>query len=268
MSIPKHTLPEPLKAVVTKSEPRRRFSRFNPVTAIVSVLIAYFGSQLLAGIVLGGIGSSLGKSGEELVNLLTDSITWQFAFIALIELFTIALIWLFMKRLKVTLKTIGLGRKPVNSDISYGLFTFVIYFIVLIAITTVIKYYVPSIDIDQEQQIGFESATGRYQLILVFVSLAILPPLVEEIVVRGFLFSGLRTRIGKLKAALIASFIFAIAHLQLGSGAPPLWIAAIDTFVLSMVLIQLRIKTGSLWAGMLVHGLKNSLAFVALFLIK
>ena len=137
----------------------------------------------------------------------------------------------------------------------------------MLIVTGLVSVLIPSINLDQQQQIGFDHATGLVSLTLVFVSLVILPPIVEEIMVRGFLFSGLRSKLGVLASALIASFLFATAHLQLGSGEPPLWIAAIDTFLLSMALIALRIRTGALWAGVLVHALKNGVAFAYLFVL-
>jgi membrane protease YdiL (CAAX protease family) len=60
----------------------------------------------------------------------------------------------------------------------------------------------------------------------------------------------------------MTSFIFGAAHLELGSGSPLVWGAAIDTFLLSVVLVYLREKTGALYAGMLVHMLNNLIAFL------
>jgi membrane protease YdiL (CAAX protease family) len=70
-----------------------------------------------------------------------------------------------------------------------------------------------------------------------------------------------------LSAALLTSAIFAAAHLPEGGSGGPLYIAAIDTFILSLVLIYLRIKTGNLWASITLHALKNGVAFVALFVL-
>ncbi len=61
--------------------------------------------------------------------------------------------------------------------------------------------------------------------------------------------------------------LFAIGHLPAGGDAGPLYIAAIDTFVLSLVLIYLREKTGGLWSSMLLHAIKNGVAFTALFVL-
>jgi membrane protease YdiL (CAAX protease family) len=55
--------------------------------------------------------------------------------------------------------------------------------------------------------------------------------------------------------------MFGLAHLQLGSGTAVVWAAGIDTFLLSLVLVYLREKSGVLYAGMLVHALNNLIAF-------
>jgi membrane protease YdiL (CAAX protease family) len=83
---------------------------------------------------------------------------------------------------------------------------------------------------------------------------------------RGFLFTSLlKPAAVHLRRDLSPVVLFAAAHLQIGSGAPLLWTAAIDTFILSLVLCYLRYKTGSLWPGIFLHMLKNLLAFLVIF---
>ena len=102
-----------------------------------------------------------------------------------------------------------------------------------------------------------------------FISLVVLPPIVEEILVRGFLYTSLRKYLPRIWAVIIASALFAAAHLPEGnSGAGLLWVAAVDTFILSAVLIYLREKTDKLWASMMVHGMKNGIAFLSLFVFR
>ena len=83
--------------------------------------------------------------------------------------------------------------------------------------------------------------------------------------VRGFLYSSFKKGLPTAAAVIVTSAIFASAHLPEGGGGGLLWIAAVDTFILSLVLIYLREKTGALWASMTLHALKNGVAFVALF---
>lgn len=242
--------------------------RLNPLYAIAVVVLAYFGSQIFGGVVVGVGAGLLGYDEQQVLSQLESNTFVQFCYILAAEAMALAILWWFMRRRGVGLPDIGLGRKPKNTDIGYGLATFGIYFVALIAVTTLVSLCVPSINLDQEQLIGFEAAKAPAELALVFVSLVILPPLVEEIMIRGFLYTGLRARFTKITSALIASILFGVAHLQLGSGEPPLWIAAIDTCLLSLFLIYLREKTGSLWAGIFVHAIKNGLAFFVLFIVQ
>jgi membrane protease YdiL (CAAX protease family) len=113
----------------------------------------------------------------------------------------------------------------------------------------------------EKQDVGFNALNSSLDYLLALFSLVILPPIGEEILVRGYLYSGLRVRLSYVKAMLITSLMFGLAHLQLGNGTAVVWAAGIDTFVLSMVLVHLREKTGALYAGMLVHALNNLIAF-------
>ena len=124
--------------------------------------------------------------------------------------------------------------------------------------------YVFSLDTSQQQQLGFDSVKSTPELVVTFISLVILPPIVEEIVFRGFVFPGLRTRFKFVRAALITGLLFAVPHL-FASSEGLLWVAGIDTLLLSFVLCYLREKTGALWAPIALHGFKNAVAFVVLF---
>lgn len=251
--------PNASPSVVTRS------TGFGPLSAVVLLIVTYFASQLMAGILIGLGAAVLGFDAAEALDKLESSTYVQFAYVLVVEVITLAVLWWFMRRRSISWKEIGLGRKFMTRDIAPALQVFVVYFMALIAVTTAVEALIPSLDVDQKQQLGFESAATDVQLIFVFMSLVILPAIVEEIMVRGFLYSGLRKKFKKVTAAIVASLIFGAAHLQFGLGASPLWIAAIDTTVLSLFLIYLRERTGSLWAGMLVHGLKNGLAFLFLF---
>ena len=247
---------------------KKRLVGYGAVAALVVTVLAYLGSQLFAATFLSFGAVLFGKDAVQVFDDLETSAPIQTIYIGLVAVITLYIIWVFMKGRSVSLGDIGLGRKPKWLDLNAALVTFVIYFTVLILVTAFITAVVPSIDTEQQQQLGFKNATATRDLILVFISLVILPPIIEEIMVRGFLYTGLKTKFTKVWAAITASVIFGIAHLQLGSGAPPLWIAAVDTTILSLFLIYLRERTGSLWSGMIVHAMKNGLAFLVLFVFK
>ena len=242
---------------------------WTPLESVGITLMIYFSAQIIAVLGAGLIGSSFGLTDDQMNSVLEDSPGWQFALTLSIAAMTTWLVYYFVVRVRKTaLRAIGVV-KPRLRDIWYALAGFVVYFSVYVLLVfTVINQLFPQIDTDQKQELGFAAGIAGPELIFVFLSLVILPPLVEELLVRGFLYTGLKTKLPFVAAALVASIVFAAAHLQWGSGKPLLWTAAADTFVLSMVLIWLRQKTGSLWPGIGVHFIKNAIAFTVLFILK
>jgi len=238
---------------------------YGSASALFVTLGIYFGSQLFAGLLLGLYISITRQGVDQASKMLEQSAVGQFVFIVVIELITVLLLWLFIRRRSVSWSFFGV-KKPSVTKMFYAIPAFVAYFILLAFGFALLRLVLPEVDFDQKQQIGFEGTKG-IALVLVFVSLVVFPAIVEEILVRGFLYTGIRQKFNKIVSALVVSVIFGIAHLQLGSGNSPLWTAATDTFLLSMVLIWLREKTGTIWAGVLVHMTKNFLAFLSLFIL-
>lgn len=255
--------PKATEASSAKDNKRRGWG---PLSAVLVTLGIYFGSQTFAVAVLSFYASIKGYSSELTQKIIEESVTGQFIFIAMIGAVSIYLLSLFMGKRSITWADIGV-KKPDVGKLWYAIPVYLAYFLVLIVVVGLVTKFVPAINTSQEQQIGFDGAAGL-SLVLVFLSLVVIPSLVEEIMVRGFLYGGLVKKFSKLLAAIMASLLFAVAHLQFGSDAPLLWVAAIDTFILSMALIWLRERTGNIWAGVLVHMIKNSIAFASLFILK
>jgi membrane protease YdiL (CAAX protease family) len=86
----------------------------------------------------------------------------------------------------------------------------------------------------------------------------IVAPLVEELFFRGFVFSGLRTRYGWSRAAVISSALFALFHLQ-PLAIPPM-------FLLGYLFAFIYQRSRSLWPAILMHVLMNALALGAAYL--
>ena len=236
---------------------------WGPLAAIVVTVAIYFLSQVIGSLLLLGVTKLKGWDSVQ-INHWVQQVFPQFVYVVLVEGVTLGLLWRFLRSRRAKASQIGLV-KPKARDLAYVLLGLVIYFPLLIATMAAIQVWFPQINLNQPQQIGFTGAHGL-SLILVYISLSVLPPLTEEILVRGFLYSGLRAKLPRIAAMLLASLMFAAAHLEFGLGAPLLWSAAADTFILSMVLIYLREKTGSLWASIGLHMVKNSIAFAALFI--
>jgi membrane protease YdiL (CAAX protease family) len=94
-----------------------------------------------------------------------------------------------------------------------------------------------------------------------FLVAVVFAPIVEEIFFRGFLFQGFRERYGWIKAMLLSSTIFAIAHLD------P--VSLIPTFILGNVLAYVYHRSNSVWPGVILHFLVNAFSSsLAYFLLQ
>ena len=154
-------------------------------------------------------------------------------------------------------KLLGLEKRPEFADVGYALGGVVLYFIVGAIVSYAITKYAPWIDLNQKQETGFSSPSGS-DIYLIFLLLVIVAPVIEEVIFRGFLFGALKkTGVPFWLNAVLVSVVFAAAHLQLN--------VAINVFVLSMIMCIVREVQGSIWGTILMHMLKNGLAFYILF---
>jgi uncharacterized protein len=160
-------------------------------------------------------------------------------------------------RRKVTLETFGLQRLPTWSDIGLSPLAFCAYALAVSIIVAIVSQ-IPGYPADQAQEVGFKAFGSRTDNLLAFVTLVVLAPIAEEALFRGYLYGKLKKYAPGVIAAIITSVLFGIVHGQLN--------VAVDVFVLSMVLCGLRSLTGSIWAGVLVHMIKNAIAYYLLFI--
>ena len=89
---------------------------------------------------------------------------------------------------------------------------------------------------------------------------AVLAPLVEEIFFRGFLFQGFRAKYGWVAGMLLSSTIFGIAHLDPASLIP--------TFILGNLLAYLYHRSNSIWPGVILHVLINTVGLALVYFVS
>lgn len=237
---------------------------WNPWVGVVVGLVALFGSQIIVGLILSIYPAIKHWNTTQADSWLNNSVAAQFVFVLLAEILAIAIVYYFVKRYFNGLRSIGL-RKPNGMDPVYGLIGLPAYFVIYFLLLDVVVYLVPGLNTNQKQQIGFNNAHGPWELVMTFISLVVLPPIAEELIFRGLIYSSLKRAMPLWPAVIVTSLLFAAGHLTEGGSSGLLYIGAIDTFSLSLVLIYLREKTGGLWASMTLHALKNAIAFIALF---
>lgn len=233
---------------------------WKPWQTFLLTIAAFVLAQLVAGFCLALAYLVFGRHG-----LLTDNVFGNFLAIVLAEGLLVWLIVRFVRAGGIGLERIGFARLKLP-DLWLPAVALVVYFGLLIGLVSLLQVLVPGLDTQQKQDIGFKDVQGLGQLALVFLALVVAAPIAEETLFRGFLYSGLRQRYTVVVSTLLTSLLFGAAHLSGGEqGASLLWIAGIDTMLLSITLCYLREKTGRLWAPILLHAMKNCVAFLSLF---
>ena len=161
--------------------------------------------------------------------------------------------WAVLK-LRTTWHDLGLARLPEWRDIGLALAGVVLYFVGASALLFVVSKLIPGFDVAQTQELGISKAQFGWELSLIFLLFVVVGPIAEEIVFRGYLFGALRrARVPFWLAALVTSALFGLAHMQ--------WNVGLNVFVLSLVMCATREMTGSLWASIFIHMIKNGVAF-------
>jgi membrane protease YdiL (CAAX protease family) len=233
---------------------------------ILGVVVLFLAVQIIVGLLAALLLVSTGTDPDSLDATFSNPYILLAVGVA-IDAVLVAVLYAVYRYFKLDFwKKIALDKLPSKKAISTAAASYSLYFIAFGAIWAFVQQFVPAIDTEQTQNLGFESLQGL-EYVATFIALVVLPPLVEEILFRGVLFRRLKHYMRTRTAAIITSVIFSAAHLELlGSGSPNL-IAALDTFILSLFLIFALEESKSLWAPIIVHALKNALAFTVVFVL-
>ena len=92
-----------------------------------------------------------------------------------------------------------------------------------------------------------------------FVALVILAPVTEELIFRGFLYGKLRSRLSAIPAIILVSVLFGVLHGQ--------WNVGIIVGLMSVFMCLAREITGTIYAGILLHMIRNGVAFYVLYVM-
>lgn len=218
------------------------------------VFLAFIGTQLLVGVLL-GIAQAFGA----VIDL--ESPLFQTSFAAIIYAITLLVViglpWLILKK-RTTRKELSLTRSLNWKDVGIATLGFVAYLILTAILLTLATNFLPFIDLEQAQDVGFQQIGQRYELLLAFLALVIFAPIAEEVLFRGYLFGKLRQKVPLWVAILITSVLFGAVHGQFNVG--------LDTFALSVAMCLAVVWAKSLWPAILIHMLKNGIAFYFLFI--
>ncbi len=220
---------------------------------------------LVVQVIVGLIVAGLVGAGVPLASI--NSAVFNSVVAAIIYVLTLVIVigvpfWL--RRRRTTREELGVTRLPSWLDIVLAPAALVIYMLVSGGVLYLFSVLAPDVDLKQAQDIPFSNLGYQYEYILAFLTLVILAPLAEELLFRGYLFGKLKKHAPFWLAMIITSVLFGGLHLI--AGASLQWNVAADTFALSLVLCTLRQITGNIWAGVLLHMIKNGIAYYFLFI--
>lgn len=244
-----------------KKSSKKLNPKFRKVLVIVALLawalLVTIASQLVVSIIM---ALALGDNINEPV--------WMTICQALI--YTLALIllifvpWKVFKKWKTDREELGLEGLPTWIDIGLAPVGFCAYYLLATVLTYLFSFF-PFFDVEQSQDVGFSGLFTIPDRLLAFIALVIIAPIAEEIIFRGWLYGKIRARIPKKSVSIIISTILVSALFGLLHGQ---WNVGINVFAMSIVLCLMREVTGTIYSGILLHMLKNGVAFFLLYVVN
>ena len=167
---------------------------------------------------------------------------------------------------KVSRDELGLKDWPTWTDIGLAPIGFIVYLIIAAGLVAFFSQF-PWFDASEAQDIGFKTYIFGFDRLLAFLTLVVVAPIAEEVIFRGWLYGKIRSKLwgemshwaAILVTTLLVSVLFGLIHMQ--------WNVGVNVFAMSLVLCALREVTGTIYAGILLHMLKNGVAFYLLYML-
>lgn len=153
---------------------------------------------------------------------------------------------------------LGLTRTLSWFDLLLGTIAVIPYLVLAVIAISIAGVFIPDFYLSEPQDVGFNSVRSASDYMLAFATLVIIAPIAEEVLFRGYFYGGLRKHMGIIVSSIVVSVVFGVLHGQ--------WNVGVNVFALSLVLCALREMTGSIWAGIVLHMVKNAIAFYGLYI--
>lgn len=175
-------------------------------------------------------------------------------FSAIMIITEIGLITWLLKKYKLKISDIGIRKFPILKAVGYLLGGIVLFLLLVSIAFTLIVVLVPSLDVNQSQDVGFEFGKLGWGLWVSFAFTVVVVPIIEELYFRGIILPAVTKRFGWIIGIAGSSMIFALLHGQYN--------VMIYTFVLGCVLSVMYIRLKSIVPGIFLHILNNAIAFI------
>ena len=160
-------------------------------------------------------------------------------------------------RAPVTRNELGFKDLVTFSDIGLaiaGLFGYLTFSAILTALFSVFSWF----NLTENQPLLYSTLISPLNKVFAAIALVVVGPILEEVIYRGLIYGKLRKKHSLITSILIVSILFGFLHGQ--------WNVGVDVFALSVVACLMRETTGTIYAGIILHILKNTIAFYFLFM--
>jgi membrane protease YdiL (CAAX protease family) len=232
---------------------KKRLTIFWALAITVWVGVAFFAAQI---IVFTIAGLCIKWAGWVVNENMAQTICMVISYaLALLILATVAKKFF---SVRISRDELGLRGLPTWTDILLSPVGYIVSLLGAVAVMFVMQLFLPAIDWTQTQDVGFNNVVSSADRMVTFVALVILAPLMEELIVRGYLYGRLRSKMSALPAIILVAVLFGIMHGQ--------WNVGIVVGVMSVILCIAREMTGTIYAGILMHMIRNGVAFYMLYI--
>ena len=222
------------------------------LTLLAWTAIASIGAQYFMGYLL------LFTAGREFLATTIGTVVFQVVSYALSLSLAIVVPLRFSKKARTNREELGLNGLPTWTDIGLSPLAFAASTILAMALGALFSLF-PWFNANEAQDLGYSFIASGGERILMFIAVVIIAPIVEEIIFRGWLYGKLRAHFAMPVSILLTSLLFGFVHLQ--------WNVGVNVFAVSVILCVLRELTGTVYAGMLAHMIKNGVAFFLVYII-
>ena len=167
---------------------------------------------------------------------------------------------------KAYLEELGIKGWPTWADIGMAPLGMIAYLLLATLFVAIFSLF-PWFDASEIQDVGFSTYISGFDRVIAFFVIVVLAPIAEEVIFRGWLYAKIKNTVLRkcpkmasiIITNLLVSLTFAIVHLQ--------WNVGVNVFAMSIVLCGLREITGTLYSGIILHMLKNGVAFYLVYVL-
>lgn len=162
-----------------------------------------------------------------------------------------------------SIAALGISLFDWRRNLTGGLLQYMIILPLIVAAGILVELMTKNVGITphhQEVVLRFLEERSYFGILAIIAFGALVGPVAEEVLFRGFLQPALRDIMGNVKAILLTSFLFAMVHFNA--------YIFLQIFILGLLLGYLYEKTGTLVAPITVHVLHNSVSLCVLLWIK